>query len=367
MATPSLSPTDAVSPAIHRASAMLFKPFRWRFYWRMAVVAFLTGELGGGGGNFNLPSNFPTDHGKNRGGSSEFLSSLPWHLPGALSVTQWIIIAAVAAFVLFAAMLIFLYIASIFRFILFDSVLTGSCSIRENWSRRQREGRKLFQWSLIIMVITFTVLIMVFGTPVLFAWSAGFFENPSQHIPILILLGLVLLLLLLIFLLIAGAVQIITRDIMVPMLAFEDISIGEAWGRAKQMITADKGGYGGFYGMCILLALAVGVIFGIIGIIILLFFIFIVVVIGLMVVAVLAATKWNPIVIAFAVLLGIVALVGLMFISALIYVPAVVFRQSYGMYFFGARYAPLARYMYPPPPTPPAPPPMAPPPEPVPV
>jgi len=360
MAIPSLSPTDAVSPAIHRASAMLFKPFRWRFYWRIAVVAFLTGELGGGGGNFNIPSNFPTDHGKKGGGSSELMSAIPWHLPGVLSVTQWIIVAAVAVFVLFAAMLIFLYIASIFRFILFDSVLTGNCSIRENWSRRRREGRKLFQWSLIIMVITFTVLIMVFGTPALFAWSAGFFENPSQHIPVLIVLGLALLLLLVIFMLVAGAVQIITRDIMVPMLAFEDISIGDAWDRAKQMIAADKGGYGGFYGMCILLALAVGIIFGIIGIIILLVFIFVGVIIGLMVFAVLAATKWNPVAIAIAVLLGIVAFIGLLFISALIYVPAVVFRQSYGMYFFGARYAPLARYMYPPPLIPPAPPPAEP-------
>src|SRR3954471_2807130 len=192
MAAPSLSPTDAVSPAIHRASAMLFKPFRWRFYWRMAVVAFLTGELGGGG-NFNIPSNFPTDHGKHRGGSSEFLSALPWHLPAGLSVTQWIIIGAIAAFALFAVMLIFLYIASIFRFILFDSVLTGNCSIRENWSRRQREGRKLFQWSLIIMVITFSLFIVIFGTPVLFAWSSGIFHNASQHILLLVLGGIVML------------------------------------------------------------------------------------------------------------------------------------------------------------------------------
>src|SRR5436309_4452 len=224
MAAPSLSPTDAVSPAIHRASAMLFKPFRWRFYWRMAVVAFLAGELGGsGGGNFRVPANFPTDHGKQRGGSSEFLGALPWHLPGPLSLTQWIIIGAVAVFAFFAVMLIFLYIASIFRFILFDSVLTGNCSIRENWSRRQREGRKLFTWSLIVMVISLTVLIMVFGTPLLFAWAAGFFQNASQHIAVLVVLAVVLVFLFLLFMLAAGAVHVITRDIMVPMLAFEDI------------------------------------------------------------------------------------------------------------------------------------------------
>jgi hypothetical protein len=262
-------------------------------------------------------------------------------------------------------MLIFLYIASIFRFILFDSVLTGRCSIRENWSRRQREGRKLFQWSLIVMVITFTVLVMVFGTPVLFAWSAGFFENASQHVAVLIVMALALLLLFVVFMLVAGAVHVITRDIMVPMLAFEDISIGDAWERAKQLIAADKGGYGGYYGMCILLAIAVGIVFGIITIIILLVFVFIAVIIGAMIVGVLAITKWNPVLIVLAVLIGLVALIALMFISALIYVPAVVFRQGYGMYFFGARYQPLMAYMYPPPSAPPAPP-MAPPAQPTP-
>jgi hypothetical protein len=366
MPYPSPSATDAVSPAIHRATAMLFKPFRWSFYWRMAVVAFLTGELGGGC-NFHVPANFPTDHGKHRGGSSQLLGSIPWHWPAGLSVTQWIVIGAFAVFTLFAVMLIFLYIASIFRFILFDSVLTGRCSIGENWSRRQREGRKLFQWSLIVMALTFTVLVMVFGTPLLFAWSAGFFENASQHIAVLVVMALVLFLLLVIFMLVAGAVHIITRDIMVPMLAFEDISIGDAWERAKQLIAADKGGYGGFYGMCILLAIAVGIIFGIIGLIILIAILIPIVLIGIVIFGIIAATGWNPVAIALGVLLGVIALIAVMFISALIYVPAVVFRQSFGMYFFGARYAPLSRYMYPPPP---APPPMAPPvspsPEPVP-
>src|SRR4051812_10510646 len=266
MPFPSLSPVDSFSPAIQRATGLLFKPFRWRFYWRMAVVAFLTGELGGGGIN-NIPTNFPTDHGHRRGGSSEFLHSMPWHLPGTLNTIDWIIIGAFAAAALFAFMLIFLYIASIFRFILFDSVLTGNCSIRENWSRRQREGRKYFRWSLIVMVISLSLVIVVFGTPVLFAWSSGIFQNASQHILLLVLGGIVMLFLFVAFLLVAGAVHMIGRDLLVPMFAFEDISVGEAWDRVKQMITADKGGYAGYYGMCILLAIAIGIVFGIIGLI----------------------------------------------------------------------------------------------------
>src|SRR5207248_11156288 len=104
MAIPSLSPTDAVSPAIHRASALLFKPFRWNFYWRMAVVAFLTGELGGGGFN-RIPTSCRTDHGRRLGGSSEFLQSLPWHLSGGLNMFASMYVRCFALGAFFACIL----------------------------------------------------------------------------------------------------------------------------------------------------------------------------------------------------------------------------------------------------------------------
>ena len=330
----------------------------------MAVVAFFTGELGGGGGNFNVPTNFPSGRGRQRGGSSEFLSSnFPWHLPRSLGITEWIIIAAVAILVFFAVVLIFTYIASVFRFILFDSVLSGNCSIRANWSGRQREGRKYFQWSLIVMAVSLSAVVVIFGTPMLFAWSAGIFENASRHVLLLIMGGIVMMMLFVVFLLAAGAVHLISRDMMVPMFALEDLSIGEAWQRARQMIAADQGGYAGYYGMCILLALGVAIIFGIIGLILLVVLLIPMVLIGVVVVAGLAATGWNPLGIILAVLLGVGALLTLMFTLALIYVPAVVFRQNYGMYFFGARYQPLMTFLYPPPP---AQPPLMPPPQPIP-
>jgi hypothetical protein len=171
-------------------------------------------------------------------------------------------------------------------------------------------------------------------------------------------------LLFVVFLLVAGAVHLISRDMMVPMFALEDLSIGDAWHRARQMIAADQGGYAGYYGMCVVLALGIAVIFGIIGLILLVVLLIPVVLIGVVVVAALASTGWNPIGIILVVLLGVVALLALMFTLALIYVPAVVFRQNYGMYFFGARYQPLMTFLYPP--APPQPP-FMPPPQPVPV
>ncbi|MGH9678047.1 MAG: DUF7544 domain-containing protein, partial [Candidatus Acidiferrum sp.] len=120
-ATP-LSAIDAISPALERAKQQLFQPFRWGFWLRMALVAFLAGEVGGGGlggfngfNGFNLPQNRgDVDH--------DFL----------LRALPWIFLLALALFALF---LVFLYLHSVFRFILFDSVLRGQCRIRAGWSR----------------------------------------------------------------------------------------------------------------------------------------------------------------------------------------------------------------------------------------
>src|SRR5438445_11235213 len=51
-----LGPTEVIGPAFERAKAQLFAPFRWGFWWRMAIVAFFAGEIGGGGFNINIPN-----------------------------------------------------------------------------------------------------------------------------------------------------------------------------------------------------------------------------------------------------------------------------------------------------------------------
>src|SRR5438105_13582780 len=60
-----LGPTEVIAPAFERAKAQLFAPFRWGFWWRMAIVAFFAGEIGGGGFNINIPSGgFPQRTGR---------------------------------------------------------------------------------------------------------------------------------------------------------------------------------------------------------------------------------------------------------------------------------------------------------------
>jgi hypothetical protein len=91
---------------------------------------------------------------------------------------------------------------------------------------------------------------------------------------------------------------------------------------------------------------------------------------GIGVVAVLggkaAGLTWNLYTITLAVVVGSVLAVAILYVFSLISVPVIVFFPAYSIYFFAARYPPLAAVLYPapllspqgPPPPQPSPPPL---------
>ena len=351
-AAPTLGPitaTQAMTPAFERTKQQLFRPFRYSHWWRLALTALLAGEMGSGGnfhgGNWNLPG---------RGGKSKdffLLATPPW--------TDWhvylgVIVAAVALGLLLG--IVFIYIASVFRFILFDSVLTERVHIREGWRRWQERGGHYFLWQIGFSAVMITLLGLVIGLPLLFAWRTGMFKAADEHWGAFLLGGL-LMLFLGGALLISGALAgVFTKDFVVPLMALEELSAMEAWRRLLPMLRSEKGSYAGYIGMKIVLAIASGIVFGILGV-----FALLIVAIPLVILGVIAALlisplglTWNPLTIVLAVLVGAVVLFGLFWIVALVSVPSVVFFQSYTLHFFGSRYARLGAMLAPP--APPAPP-----------
>src|SRR5947209_18919832 len=122
---PSRSATDAITPAFERTKYLLFKPFRFSFWWRMIVVCLFSGQLAGSfnGFNFNLPSNFPQN--RRRGGSSSFLTDFPWPHVDPSTLWLWVGIAVIGLVALAIFILVYMYIVSMLQFVLFDCVLTG--------------------------------------------------------------------------------------------------------------------------------------------------------------------------------------------------------------------------------------------------
>jgi hypothetical protein len=356
---------DAIRPAFEHAEKQLARPFRFGQWVRLAFVGLLAGESASFGGcNFNYPSSPHSNHRGEAFLSAQFPQQLGQH---------WLMAAGLIALVLLVGIglaVLFTYIASVMRFILFDSIVTRECRVREGWSRRKLNGFQLFQWQLLLMAAAMAAMLILFGIPALYAWKLGWFEAPNYHLVALISVGVGLFLLFLGFLLVITLVQVMTKDFVVPQMAIEHIDAFEGWRRLLPQLNAEKGGYAAYIGMKIVLTIGAAIAFGIATILAVIILLIPFGVVGLA--AVLAGNAmglvWNVPTIAVAVIYCCFALAVFIFLALLISVPIVVFFPAYAIYFFAPRFPPLAALVWPAPPdsTPPAAaPPLPPAPEPI--
>ena len=347
-----ISAVDSISPAFQHAKRQLLQPFRFGQWTRLAFVGLLAGELSSGGGcNFQMP-HLP----RNTGGSGHFLApNLPFPTVNPMLISGLIALLVVAGLVLW---LLLVYVNSVMRFILFDSVVEKECHIRKGWSRRQGVGLRYFVWQIFLFFCAMVGLGILVGVPAAFAFGVGWLQNPGQHILPLVLCGMVLFFLLFAFVVGLLVLTVLSKDFLVPQMALENISAFEAWPRLWPMLKREKGGYAGYLGMKVVLAIGAAIIVGIVSVILLV--VLLIPVGGLGVVAVLAGKAagltWNAYTITLIVVAGSVVVAGMLYLLSLISVPVIVFFPAYSMYFFAARYPALAAVLYPAPPAPPQPP-----------
>lgn len=346
------SAVDAISPAFEHTRRQLLQPFRVGQWIRLAVVGLLAGELSSGGGcnapnisNFNIP--------RHPGGTEHFLA------PGLAGIDPMLYAGLIAVLVVAGLVLgiVLMYVSSVMRFILFDSVLAKECHIRQGWSERQGPGWRYFLWKLLYTLVTLGALIVAVGIPAGFAFAMGWFSEPKQHVIALVLGGIALFFVVAVLVVAMGVIYVLTKDFVVPQMALESIGAIESWRRLWVMMKAEKGGYAGYVGMKIVLAIGAAIILGIVGFIIVL--IILIPAAGLAVGAVLAGKAaglgWTVYTITMAVVAGCVLLAVFLFVTSLISVPAIVFFPAYSIYFFAARYPTLSTVLYPAPPAPVAP------------
>jgi len=353
------SAVDAISPAFEHTRKQLFQPFRFAQWARLAVVGLLAGELGSSGGcnthNFNLNQH----PGTTRHFMDTGFSGIDPALVGGL-----IAVLVIAGLVLG---IILMYVSSVMRFILFDSVLAKECHIRESWSRGQGPGWRLFLWKLIYLLVTFAGLIVLLGIPAGFAFAMGWLKEPKEHLLPLVLGGILVFFALMIFVVALTLIFVLTKDFVVPQMALEDIGVIEGWQRLWPAIQAEKGGYAGYIGMKIVMAIGAGIVVGIATLILGLIIAIPTVLLSILAIMTgkTAGLTWNAYTITLAVVVGCVLLACFLYVIALISVPVIVFFPAYSIYFFAARYPRLSAVLYPAPPAPAAPqipPPVAPPP-----
>jgi hypothetical protein len=352
-----LNAIDAVAPAFNRMTSMIFKPFRFAVWWRLAVLGLFTGEISCGA-NFHFPTSFTMPADANNSASFAGKAQFPWNAPWD-SVPHFFLWMTAGVLVATILILVFMYVSSVLRFVLFDTVLTRSTPrenwrrcIRDGWQRWKDRGVMLLCWQIGFTVVGLVCYLLVAGIPVLLMWRIGLFSHPEQHIATLILSGLALLFVLILVGLVALIIEVLTKDFVIPIMAFEALGPVAAWRRLMRMISASKGSYAGYLGFKALMAIAVGFVISILSMIVAVAIVLPIELVGMLVGFSAAHQSAGMKALVVALLVAISVLVGsaVFGLLSLISVPVVVFFQSYALHFFGSRYEPLRAVMYPPPP-----------------
>ncbi len=228
-----ISAVDSVAPAIERTKQFLFRPFKWGTYLKLGLVAILTEGLGS-----NFHSSSP--HVDHSGGHSG-LGATP-HFPPFDVTPQWIAIAIAAGLLAMILSLFVFYLITRLRFAFFHSLTRNVKEIAPGW-RLYREQASRFFWLNILVGICFFVVVALLAIP----FAAGFwrlFQANQQggHFDIGLFLGLILPLIPIILLLTVAAFlsDLILRDWMLPHIALDNATAGEAWRLVRARIKAEK-------------------------------------------------------------------------------------------------------------------------------
>jgi hypothetical protein len=351
-----------------RTRDLMGRPFRLRTFLKIAAVAFFA-EMGGGL-NFNF-------------GRSANMHELP---PGVLAfVVAFAVLIGIISLVIG---LILFYVGSRLQLVLLEMVATRFTFVGPLWSKY---GSRTWRWIglkllflLCILIVSLPFIVAVVLYCIHHAIGMGAFSggvpfsglNPFAGLHLgHILLFIAAVLLVLLVLLIVSVIYMLVRDLALPFLALEDLSISQSLARLRALIAAEPGQVI----LYIFLRFILGLVFTIAAEIA----VFLVLLISLIPPGIIGVILWLSL--RHAGTAGTVALIGFAILGGLVFLcwavcvviafmgTLLTFFQAYALYFLGGRYPILGDLLdrsTPPPayayafPTPQPPPPYQPPPPP---
>lgn len=229
-----ISAADAISPAIRRTKQFLFQPFRLGTYLKLCLVAVITEGLAGN-------SHYSGSHTRTS------------HAPGILHQPVWpqagwiaVIVAALALAVVVGCFIF--YLITRLRFAYFHCLIHNTKEIRPGWWLYREQATRFF-WLNILVGLGFLALVAVLALP----FIAGFLAvirtvqaGGRPDIAAIVALILPLIPIILVVSLLALAVDLVLRDLMMPHYALENATAGEAWRAVWARIRLEKGQFFGY-------------------------------------------------------------------------------------------------------------------------
>ena len=326
---PILSALDAISPAFARTKLVLFTPFRKGRTWKLAATAYLATI-----GAVFLP--FPLI----------YLAFVPAARKAGGSAAAWAVIIGI---LLLTALYVWIFhLCSRIRFAFFDIVLNRGEFVAPAWRKYGPQARKFTAFKILLGII----VTAVFAVP-----TAGYFSHlfsvvssikPGQEPPPEFMLGLF-----------AGYIlaylgfgmfffaSTLLNDFIVPSLALEDTSLGEAFRRFGRFIRNEPGQFALYVLMKFVLGLA-----GYMGAIIAFEIIFLVAIaiIGLIAFAIGFLLHMAGVSTIVLTVLGVILAIAcylffLVYCLILVMGMVLTFLESYKLYFLSGRYPMLGELL----------------------
>jgi hypothetical protein len=333
---------------------MLFRPFRLGVWIKMGFI----GLLGGGLATFSMNTSFrgtmPPQFPHDRFPSDPFYEIQRAMRSIHLADYFHIIVAVLAVVIVIS--LLFLYLFCRFRFVLFDSVVSGRPAVGPGWREYASQANRYFGFWLAFRLLTWTAMVFIIGVPLWHAYKGGVFSGDNSIGALFQVLGSIV-----VGAIAAGAafaiISTLMKDFIMPIMALDNLLLGDAWSALWRVIASEPGAWIGYLCMKVVFAIGGGIALGIASVIAIIPAIPIIgIPVALLVVPGIFLLKAGATAVA-VILFGIAALLataGFCCLYMILIAPLTVFFPAYAFYFFGGRYPKLGALLWPEP-VPPAP------------
>jgi hypothetical protein len=349
-----LSAIDAFAPAFARVGAMLFRPFRLGTWLKIGFIGLLGGGavVANGGFNFRVPA---VPSGGHRGDLPPETEDI-FRAIRAIHLADYFYIFLIVIAVIIVFALIFLYLFCRFRFILFDTVVTGQAGVGRGWRKYESQANRYFGFWLAFRLLNWATMFLIVGMPLWHAYKSGVFSGDNSLPEFFAILASIALAAIAAGIVLA-IVSTLAKDFVMPVVALDDLSIGDAWSAVWRVVASEPRAWAAYMGMKLLCALGSGIALSIAFVIAMLpAAIVIGIPVGVLVAIGILAFKTIGAVAGIIIcgIAGLLAAAGFLCLLLMLTAPVSVFFTSYALYFFGGRYPKLAALLWPQP-VPPAP------------
>jgi hypothetical protein len=247
------SASEAIWPALQRTYLCLFRPFRWATFLKLAAVSTLC-ESTVYAFHFWVSSGDTSD--------IDFA-----HLKSLLLSRDFLPITLLASAAILILGLLCFYLVTQFRFAFLHCLLSQTHEIRPAWKISTRPADRLFKASLLVwlgFLIFLALVIASFATLIYVVFTAktpdGKLDPGNFLIMFFPCMGFAVL-----FSVTVWLTQRIIHDFILPHMALENASFGEAWTLVRKRIAPNRETFLSYFILRMLMPLLAGAILGVLA------------------------------------------------------------------------------------------------------